>query len=59
MSNNNFTVYAGKFPCKTCNEEVNSIRLWSETAMLTWMCTTKHISRVPIIVTKKDYERKK
>jgi hypothetical protein len=59
MSNKNFTVYPGKFPCKTCNEEVLSLRLWTETGMLTWMCATKHVSRVPIIMTKKDYERKK
>ena len=59
MSNKNFTVYPGKFPCKTCNEEVFSLRLWTETGMLTWMCTTKHVSRVPTIMTKKDYERKK
>jgi hypothetical protein len=59
MSNQNFTVYPGKFPCKTCNEEVLSVRLWVDTAMLTWMCSSKHISRVPIVLTKKDYERKK
>lgn len=53
-----FKVFAGKFICKKCNEEVNALRLWLETADVTWMCSQKHISRVPLIITRKDYERK-
>ena len=53
-----FTIFSGKFPCKTCGEEVTSIRLWKDSADLTWMCTSKHLSRVPIIMTRKDFERK-
>ncbi len=53
-----FKVFSGKFPCKTCGEEVLSIRLWNESADLTWMCSNKHLSRVPIIMTRKDFERK-
>lgn len=52
-----FKIYPGKFQCKKCNEEVLSIRLWLESGDLTWMCTQKHISKVPLILTKKDYER--
>jgi hypothetical protein len=52
-----FKVYAGKFPCKKCNEEVTSLRLWIDSADLTWMCSNKHLSKVPLILTKKDYER--
>jgi len=53
-----FKVFPGKFPCKTCSEEVTSLRLWKESADLTWMCSNKHLSRVPIIMTRKDFERK-
>jgi len=59
MSNEKFKVFSGEFHCKVCREEVKSLRLWIETAHLTWMCTQKHISRVPLIITKKDYEREK
>lgn len=59
MPNDQFKVFNGEFLCHTCKEEVRSLRLWIQTGDLTWMCTTKHVSRVPLIVTKKDYERKK
>jgi hypothetical protein len=59
MYNEKFKVFNGEFHCQTCKQEVKSLRLWLETAELTWMCTNKHISRVPLIFTKKDYERKK
>ena len=59
MSKDKFRTFKGKFNCKECNEEVFSLRLWTETADLTWLCTNKHISRVPLIITKKDYERTK
>jgi hypothetical protein len=59
MSNDKFKVFSGEFPCHTCKEEVLSLRLWLDTANLTWMCSKKHITKVPLILTKKDYERKK
>lgn len=59
MSENKFTVYPGKFPCRTCEEEVTSLRLWKETLELTWMCSNKHLSRSKLVKTKKDYEREK
>lgn len=59
MHNDKFKTFSGQFICQKCKEEVNSVRLWSETANLTWMCSKKHISKVPLILTKKDYERKK
>lgn len=52
-----FKVYSGKFPCKKCNQEVTSLRLWLDSGDLTWMCEDKHLSKVPLILTKKDYER--
>jgi hypothetical protein len=56
---NNFIVFKGKFICHECKEEVFSLRLWKDTANITWICSQKHISRVPLIKTKKDYEREK
>jgi hypothetical protein len=53
-----FKIFAGKFICKKCNEEVNSLRLWLDSADVTWMCSQKHISKVKLIITRKDYERK-
>jgi hypothetical protein len=53
-----FKIFAGKFICKKCNEEVNSLRLWLDSADVTWMCSQKHISKVQLIITRKDYERK-
>lgn len=58
MADQKFTVYRGKFPCHTCKEEVTSLRSWTEQLELTWMCSKKHISRVPLQMKKKDYERK-
>ena len=48
-----FTVYPGKFPCKTCQEEVLSLRYWVETGEATWMCSKKHISKVGLIPPKR------
>lgn len=59
----NFTTYPGKFPCKTCKEEVLNIRVYPETGISTWMCSQKHLSQVQLYQVgykkKKDYERKK
>jgi hypothetical protein len=44
----NFTVYQGKFICHICKVEVRSLRLYSETKEMTWMCKDKHISRVSL-----------
>ena len=52
-----FKVFEGKFPCHTCKEEVLSLRLWIETTDVTWMCSKKHLSKVKLKKTKKDYER--
>lgn len=54
-----YTVYNGKFPCHTCKEMVNSLRMYVETKEVTWMCSKKHISSVLLVSkkNKKDYER--
>jgi hypothetical protein len=63
MHEEKFTVYAGKWPCKVCQEVVTSLRYWKENGNATWMCTQKHIYKVSLIPqkrTKKDFlnERK-
>jgi hypothetical protein len=54
-----YNVYAGKFKCQVCNQEVTSLRSYPEAKELTWMCSEKHMSRVSLNTkkTKKDYER--
>jgi hypothetical protein len=58
---NNFSTYPGRFPCKTCKEEVKTIRIYKNTGMGTWMCSKKHLSEVKVFQVgykkKKDYER--
>jgi len=53
MLNKKFSVYPGKFPCKTCQEEVTSLRYWIEAGDATWMCSKKHISKVGLLPQKK------
>jgi hypothetical protein len=48
-----FSVYSGKWPCKTCHEIVLTLRLWPDSGDATWMCSSKHLSRVNLIPTKK------
>jgi hypothetical protein len=59
MADKDFSIYNGKFLCKKCQEEVNSLRFWTESGDTTWMCTKKHISKVTLITIKKkkaDFE---
>jgi len=48
-----FSVYPGKFPRKTCDEEVRSLRLWIASGEATWMCSQKHISKIGLVPHKK------
>jgi hypothetical protein len=54
-----YNVYQGEFPCHVCKVIVSSLRLYTETKELTWMCPDKHVSTVDLYKrkTKKDYER--
>jgi hypothetical protein len=36
-----FSIYSGKWPCKTCHEVVLTLRLWPESGDVTWMCSNK------------------
>jgi hypothetical protein len=57
-----FTIYPGKFICRTCKEEVAECRLYSETGVWSWMCLKKHLTKSNLYYVgyrkKKDYERK-
>lgn len=59
---NRFTVYQGKFWCKTCGKQVGTIRIYPETGMGSWMCPDKHLSEVQVFKVgykkKKEHERK-
>jgi hypothetical protein len=61
MSKDRFSTYPGKFPCKTCKEEVLTMRVYIETGIASWMCSSKHLSRCQLYQVgykkKKDYER--
>jgi hypothetical protein len=41
-----FVTAAGKFPCHRCKEIVKEVRLYKDTLDLTWMCSSKHLSKV-------------
>lgn len=53
----NYSVYEGKFPCKTCGKEVKTVRVYTETGMASWMCSDKHLSE--IVLFKKGYKKAK
>lgn len=44
----NFTVYEGKFRCKTCDKEVKTIRIYIDTGIGSWMCSEKHLSQCQV-----------
>lgn len=54
-----YSIYQGQFTCQECGIQVNSLRSYSETKELTWMCQNKHVSVVSLKTkkNKKDYER--
>lgn len=52
MSNKPFTVYRGSFLCKECKVEVQSMRLWRDTGIVSWMCPIKHVTEVQLIYVK-------
>lgn len=43
-----YSIYHGEFACHTCKEKVLSLRAYEETGDLTWMCSSKHISKVSL-----------
>jgi len=52
-----YTVYEGQFPCHTCKEVVRTLRCYGDTQEVTWMCKSKHLSKVSFARRKKkDYE---
>jgi hypothetical protein len=45
---NKFSKYGGTFICQQCGSSVDEMRFWKDTFDLTWMCPSKHISKVNI-----------
>lgn len=41
-----YSRYAGKFICQTCKLEVQEARFYLSSFDLTWMCASKHLSKV-------------
>jgi hypothetical protein len=52
-----YTIYEGKFPCKTCKKEVKTMRVYASSGMGSWMCADKHLSEVELF--KVGYKKKK
>lgn len=53
-----YTIYSGKWICHTCKMEVPTLRCYSETQTLTWMCKDKHLTEVSLGKRKKkDYNK--
>ena len=60
MADNKFDVLRGKFICQECKVDVLTARFWKGTGEVSWMCESKHLSKVGLIPQKKkkkDYER--
>lgn len=53
MADREFTIFEGQMICQKCKEDVSSLRLWSATGDVTWMCSKKHISKVALLPVKK------
>jgi hypothetical protein len=53
-----YTIVQGKFPCHACKEEVHSLRHYIEDQLLTWMCSSKHLSEVSLNTRKTKEERR-
>jgi hypothetical protein len=54
-----YTIYQGKLVCQSCGLEVKTMRLYPDTKEVSWMCSSKHLSKLKLIKEKKDYEREK
>lgn len=50
-----YSIYEGKFLCKTCKKEVKTIRVYGETGKASWMCSEKHLSEA--LLFKKGYKK--
>jgi len=59
MAEEKFLPVPGKFICQKCKQGVTAARFWYDSADVTWMCQSKHISRVELLAKKKkkkDFE---
>lgn len=55
-----YNIYQGKFLCHVCKVEVKTLRIYTETKELTWMCPEKHVSTVDLNTkrNKKDFDER-
>jgi len=52
-----YSIFEGRFPCKTCKKEVKTIRIYKATGMASWMCQDRHLSEVELF--KVGYKKKR
>lgn len=45
-----YSIYSGKFVCQECKSEVFEARFYFSSYDLTWMCSSKHLSKVNLYV---------
>lgn len=45
-----FSEYPGTFVCQECKQEVDGARFYNKTYDLTWMCNSKHLSKINLYV---------
>jgi hypothetical protein len=53
MADEKFFNIKGQFICQKCKSDVTAGRFWNESGDVTWMCQSKHISRVELLAKKK------
>lgn len=53
-----YTIVQGEFPCHTCKEIVHSLRQYTDDKLLSWMCSSKHLSEVSLNTRKTREERR-
>lgn len=53
MAEEKFFHIQGQFICQKCKSDVAAGRFWYDSGDVTWMCQSKHISRVELVAKKK------
>jgi hypothetical protein len=53
MVDQKFLAVSGQFICQKCKEHVVTARFWNESGDVTWMCSSRHMSKVGLVAKKK------
>jgi len=53
MVDQKFLSVNGQFICQKCKEDINVARFWHESGDVTWMCSSRHMSKVELLAKKK------